>query len=143
MHTGNITLAINLPREISFACSCPDWASMCKHVAAVLYGIGSRLDREPALFFELRKIDMQELITESVKEQSAKLLHKAKGKSTRILADENLAGIFGVDIELKADDVPAKKTAGRKQTSKQTTKKPAKSAKAVKEANPKDTKRAK
>jgi uncharacterized Zn finger protein len=43
------------PKEIKFSCSCPDWATMCKHVAAVLYGIGARLDEEPALFFTLRK----------------------------------------------------------------------------------------
>jgi len=43
------------PREIRFACSCPDWAGLCKHVAAVLYGIGARLDQDPTLFFALRQ----------------------------------------------------------------------------------------
>ena len=45
------------PKEILFTCSCPDWASMCKHVAAVLYGIGARLDHQPELLFALRKVD--------------------------------------------------------------------------------------
>src|ERR1039458_4488689 len=45
------------PAEIHFTCSCPDWASMCKHVAAVLYGIGARLDERPGLLFKLRKVD--------------------------------------------------------------------------------------
>ena len=45
----------------SFTCSCPDWASMCKHVAAVLYGIGARLDQQPELLFRLRAVDGAEL----------------------------------------------------------------------------------
>ena len=45
------------PKEIEFTCSCPNWASMCKHVAAVLYGIGARLDHQPELLFALRKVD--------------------------------------------------------------------------------------
>ena len=50
------------PKDIIFTCSCPDWASMCKHVAAVLYGIGARLDHQPELLFTLRKVDQQDLI---------------------------------------------------------------------------------
>ena len=50
------------PKEIGFTCSCPDWALMCKHVAAVLYGVGARLDQQPALFFELRSIEMERFI---------------------------------------------------------------------------------
>ena len=45
------------PKEIQFSCGCPDWAYMCKHVAAVLYGIGARLDRQPQLLFRLHKLD--------------------------------------------------------------------------------------
>src|SRR5882724_10960482 len=45
------------PKEIKFTCSCPDWAAMCKHVAAVFYGIGARLDAQPELLFRLRKVD--------------------------------------------------------------------------------------
>src|SRR5262249_45711797 len=50
------------PREIELSCSCPDWASMCKHVAAVLYGVGARLDQEPELLFTLRKVEQGELV---------------------------------------------------------------------------------
>ncbi len=50
------------PKEIEFSCSCPDWASMCKHVAAVLYGVGARLDREPELIFALRRVDPKDLV---------------------------------------------------------------------------------
>ena len=53
------------PAEIDFTCSCPDWASMCKHVAAVLYGIGARLDQQPELLFTLRQVDQQDLITQA------------------------------------------------------------------------------
>jgi len=53
------------PSEIKFSCSCPDWAYMCKHVAAVLYGIGARLDHEPELLFRLREVDEKELIVQA------------------------------------------------------------------------------
>jgi uncharacterized Zn finger protein len=46
------------PKEITLNCSCPDWANMCKHVAAVLYGVGTRLDEDPALFFVLRNVNI-------------------------------------------------------------------------------------
>jgi uncharacterized Zn finger protein len=51
------------PKEIQFSCSCPDWAAMCKHVAAVLYGVGARLDHQPDLIFTLRGVDAKDLIT--------------------------------------------------------------------------------
>ncbi len=53
------------PREIQFSCSCPDWASMCKHVAAVLYGVGARLDEQPELIFTLRHVDAKDLVTQA------------------------------------------------------------------------------
>ena len=51
------------PPEIRFTCSCPDYASMCKHVAAVLYGVGARLDAQPELLFRLRAVDEKDLVT--------------------------------------------------------------------------------
>ena len=86
------------PEEIRFHCSCPDYASLCKHVAAVLYGVGSRLDSDPGLFFKLRKIDINELITETVKQRSSQLLGVSVVKGKRIINNENLAGLFGVDL---------------------------------------------
>src|SRR5713101_3308804 len=53
------------PSEIEFSCSCPDYASMCKHVAAVLYGIGARFDERPELLFKLRRVDEKELIAKA------------------------------------------------------------------------------
>jgi len=53
------------PQEIQFSCSCPDWASMCKHVAAVLYGVGARLDEQPELIFTLRRVDAKDLVTQA------------------------------------------------------------------------------
>src|SRR4029077_7199476 len=50
------------PKEIELKCSCPDWAGMCKHVAATLYGVGARLDTAPELLFTLRHVDHLELI---------------------------------------------------------------------------------
>lgn len=88
-----------VPTEINFDCSCPDWADMCKHVAATLYGIGARLDEDPSLFFVLRKVDVNDLITETVKESKKELLGKAGKKSSKILQeDSGLSDIFGIDL---------------------------------------------
>ena len=84
------------PREIDFTCTCPDWATMCKHVAAVLYGVGSRLDRHPESLFVLRGVDADELIAA----EPALPAGSATGDDT--LADDALAGIFGIDIDMEA-----------------------------------------
>ncbi|MCL6459102.1 MAG: SWIM zinc finger family protein, partial [Gorillibacterium sp.] len=84
-------------------CSCPDSAQMCKHVAAVLFGIGVRLDDNPGLFFELRNVNITDLITETTKKQSQSLLDKAKVKSRRIIADSDISSVFGIDIEPDSD----------------------------------------
>jgi uncharacterized Zn finger protein len=87
------------PKEIKFECDCPDWADMCKHVAATLYGIGARLDEDPGLFFVLRKVNIKDLISETVKESKKELLQKAKKKTSRIIKnDSNLSGLFGIDL---------------------------------------------
>lgn len=83
------------PTEITFSCSCPDWAAMCKHVAAVLYGIGARLDSQPELLFLLRQVNQQDLIVEAG-------VGLARGGTTtsraRVLTSDNLSAIFGIDI---------------------------------------------
>src|SRR5882762_8475682 len=68
------------PKEIKLSCSCPDWAEMCKHVAAVLYGIGARLDQQPELLFRLHGVDEQELIAGAGK--ALPLAHKAPAMSS-------------------------------------------------------------
>ena len=84
------------PKEIHFDCSCPDWANMCKHVAAVLYGVGARLDVNPMLFFELRALDGQELIRKSIDQKLESMLKNAGRKSKREIADQDIAKIFGL-----------------------------------------------
>ncbi|MBP7222914.1 MAG: hypothetical protein KBA50_06650 [Sedimentibacter sp.] len=84
------------PKEIHFDCSCPDWASMCKHVAATLYGIGTRLDSNPMLFFELRDIDSKELVRKSVEQKLESMLKNAGKKSNREIAESDITEIFGL-----------------------------------------------
>ncbi len=84
------------PKEIHFDCSCPDWASMCKHVAAVLYGVGARLDKDPMLFFELRNLDSQELVRKSMELKLESMLKNAGEKSKREIPDEDLSDLFGL-----------------------------------------------
>ncbi|NDY71523.1 hypothetical protein DO021_07845 [Desulfobacter hydrogenophilus] len=90
------------PKEIELDCSCPDRAVMCKHVAAVLYGIGSRLDLDPGLFFVLRKAKVNDLVSETVKETKKDLLNRSKKKSPRIIDEEsrNLSDMFGIDLDM-------------------------------------------
>ena len=83
------------PKEIQFSCSCPDWAYMCKHVAAALYGIGARLDRQPELLFRLHKLDEKELIGSAGRELP---LAKKRGDSGKILSTGDLSEIFGLDL---------------------------------------------
>jgi uncharacterized Zn finger protein len=85
------------PREIRFACTCPDVAQMCKHVASVLYGVGARLDREPALFFVLRGVDQEDLITKATIGRPAV---SASGKS-RTIDRARLGEIFGITLDEK------------------------------------------
>ena len=84
------------PSEIKLSCSCPDWATMCKHVAAVLYGVGARLDREPELLFRLRAVDPSSLFAKSA------LTQAAKTPRARTLPENVLADVFG--IEMVAED---------------------------------------
>ncbi|MBN1115210.1 MAG: SWIM zinc finger family protein [Oligoflexia bacterium] len=86
-------------KEIHFECSCPDRARMCKHVAAVLYGIGSKLDSNPALFFSLRGVKIDDLISGAVKEKTSELLRKAKNKTGRVMSDVSVSKMFGIEID--------------------------------------------
>jgi uncharacterized Zn finger protein len=91
------------PKEIKLSCSCPDWAEMCKHVAAVLYGVGARLDQQPELLFRLRAVNEKELIA-----SAGKSLPAAKKAPAKVLGDEDLSALFGLDL---ADSAPPAKSA--------------------------------
>jgi len=84
------------PNEIKLSCSCPDWASMCKHAAAVLYGIGARLDEQPALVFKLRAVDESELIASAAKGRS---LAMSTPVAAKVLDDDDLSALFGIEME--------------------------------------------
>jgi uncharacterized Zn finger protein len=81
------------PQEIRMKCSCPDYASLCKHLAAVLYGIGTRFDERPELFFQLRNVDHLELIS-----AAGAGVAKIKSRAKSAIADDSLADIFGIEI---------------------------------------------
>jgi uncharacterized Zn finger protein len=83
------------PRELTLDCSCPDWADVCKHFAAVLCGVGLRLDARPELFFLLRQVDQAELLTSAT--AGAVLRHRA-GVGKRI-AEDRLSEVFGIELE--------------------------------------------
>lgn len=87
------------PTEIEMSCSCPDWAGMCKHLAATLYGVGNRLDHQPDLLFKLRQVDHLELIAEAGRKAPET---RARGK--KVIAGDQLADVFGIELE---SDVPA------------------------------------
>jgi uncharacterized Zn finger protein len=88
------------PGEIDMSCSCPDWAEMCKHVAAVLYGIGARLDRQPELLFRLHEVDEKELIATA---GDALPLAKRGPAAAKVLGGgEDLSELFGLDMAQSA-----------------------------------------
>jgi uncharacterized Zn finger protein len=93
-----------VPKDIHFDCSCPDGATMCKHVAAVLYGIGARFDSKPELLFTLRQVDPAELLS---KAGSGVVTAPAAGERT--LADDDVGALFG--LEMDASTAAAKATA--------------------------------
>ncbi len=84
------------PKEMRFSCSCPDWASMCKHIAAVLYGVGARLDQQPELLFRLRSVDAKDLISQAGVgvPKSQKRLGTAK-----VLDHSRIADVFGIEMD--------------------------------------------
>ncbi len=82
--------------KIHFNCSCPDWADMCKHVAAALYGIGARFDKDPLLFFKLRGVDTEKLIGKAIQNKIEMMLENADTKSDRLLADDEGLALFGL-----------------------------------------------
>ena len=105
------------PTEITMKCSCPDWAGMCKHLAAVLYGVGSRLDHQPELLFVLRQVDHLELLDQVA---SAGSLGSTGTGGQKTLKDNELADVFGIDLEPPAGPRFRGKFAGPRRQGKQT-----------------------
>ncbi|MBE0504572.1 MAG: hypothetical protein IBX46_10635 [Desulfuromonadales bacterium] len=109
-----------LPGEMKFTCDCPDWAGMCKHVAAVLYGVGARLDHAPEMLFLLRGVNHEELV-----DVSAAVTDVAQGgTSRRRIAATGIADVFGIDLAESAESVsgpatvlPPQKAKARKASS--------------------------
>ncbi len=111
------------PKEITMECSCPDWAVMCKHIAAVLYGVGARLDDDPTLFFTLRNVNINDLIKETVSKKSQQLLKKSEVKSRRILDDTDIFGMFGIQMETEGKEAGIESTNKNKKTARNIKKK--------------------
>lgn len=95
------------PKDIKLSCSCPDWADMCKHVAAALYGVGARLDEQPELLFQLRGVDKNDLIASAGTGMATP--HRAVGRG-KVLSDDNMAALFGL---VMIEDVAASTEAAR------------------------------
>ena len=97
------------PKEIKMRCSCPDYAGMCKHLAAVMYGIGNRLDSSPELLFELRGVDHQELIEQAIPAAPTRAKH-----GVPMIESAELGAIFDIEI----NDSPAAEPPNSKTTTK-------------------------
>lgn len=112
------------PKEIKLNCSCPDWADMCKHVAATLYGVGASLDHQPDWLFLLRQVDHMDLIVSA----SVGDALTRTGEAEVSLADEDLSAIFGIEMDAP---VKLKKSSPKKAKAKKTIAKKALTKKAV------------
>ncbi len=106
------------PKEIKLSCSCPDWATMCKHVAAVMYGVGARLDEKPELLFTLRAVNENELIAKA--SANMPLAAHPAPIGGRALETEDVGALFGIDI---ADDSISTNEQPKKSSRKTQTKK--------------------
>lgn len=117
------------PRHISFRCSCPDSASMCKHIAATLYGVGARLDEQADLLFQLRNVDPAELIQEALNLSVSQVAGDQGGD----LAEADLSALFGIDMgDTFTPIVPKKPAITEKNSAKKTVPhKPKKAAKTI------------
>lgn len=100
------------PHEIRFNCNCPDWADMCKHVAAVMYGIGVRLDTNPELLFKLRGVNYEELV--SVDSAIGDLTDGKRSRRRRTLSDDSIGNVFGIDLDGEAEPVVSDVTPRRR-----------------------------
>ncbi len=94
------------PREMTLDCTCPDWAGVCKHVAAVLYGVGIRLDAKPELFFVLRRVDQAELLSSA----TAGAVSRGRPAAGKRIPDDRLSAVFGIDLE----DAPRSRVSKRR-----------------------------
>lgn len=104
------------PSEIKLSCSCPDWAGMCKHVAATLYGVGARLDEKPQLLFVLRGVDESELLARAGQDLPLK---RAAPNTAQVLDDNDVAALFGLEMaETVNFNAPTPTTSKRHQRSK-------------------------
>jgi uncharacterized Zn finger protein len=99
------------PKEIKYHCTCPDYAGMCKHIAAVVYGIGARLDERPELLFVLRGVDHEELIDADAAASAVIAAGGAGSSRRRRLAAGSLDGVFGVEFDAGQEATPADKAA--------------------------------
>ncbi len=115
------------PHEIKLDCDCPDWADMCKHIAAVLYGVGARLDQQPELLFLLRNVDQEALISTELDITSA-----TTGKGKRRLATADLSNLFDIEMDEPAKPRRKKQVAKKKTVVKTKTVKNKKGNKKVK-----------
>lgn len=126
------------PREIKMSCSCPDYSSCCKHLAAVMYGIGARLDSQPELLFLLRGVDHQELVSQAI--AAGNLDRELSNNASGGLDSNDLGAIFGIELDSVASEVA--KPAKEKRTPKKSAVEPAVKAAASKklESNSKSRK---
>ena len=105
--------------EISYNCNCPDSASMCKHISAVMYGIGARLDQQPELLFLLRGVDRNELITAGITDDT--IIGKGSRRSRRrSIAGSDLENVFGVELEQRDTPPTLRKRTTAKRKNKKT-----------------------
>jgi uncharacterized Zn finger protein len=120
------------PKEIKLSCSCPDWADMCKHVAAVLYGVGARFDEKPALLFELRGVDENQLLANAGQELSLK---KVVPATIKVLDYGDVAALFGLEMVERSDTPTSPERPQQHKTSRGTNTHAGKRAMASKKSN--------
>jgi uncharacterized Zn finger protein len=98
------------PRQIAMTCTCPDWAGMCKHVAATLYGVGARLDQRPDLLFLLRGVDHNDLVHAAAARLATAAPAAASGDAG-VTEGGDLGALFGIELTASAPPAAARRGA--------------------------------
>jgi uncharacterized Zn finger protein len=128
------------PKEIKLSCSCPDWADMCKHVAAALYGVGARLDEKPELLFLLRGVDANDLLSAASENMP---LPKRTPRAAKLLDESDIGSVFGIEMAAPQEAPRPRKITTAKQPGAQRQIKTAKTSSGKRAVAAKKTARAK
>jgi uncharacterized Zn finger protein len=95
--------------DLLMSCTCPDWASPCKHVAAAYYVLGSEFDRDPFLLFQLRGRNREQVMAALRGQRPERVPRAQAPRITSEPLEDHISDFWEAGEEL--DDIPIRVTA--------------------------------